>query len=108
MEETRELRLRWGGQRASGGIGNHDIVDAAGFRLIAVDGLEQGLRQLQAAGQRIDNLAAHLDASLLPHIALFGKTFVAQKRFKVLTVELAGHSLEIVVVHRWLFGSPRH
>ena len=39
-----------------------------------------------------------MNAPLLAHIALFGKTFVAQKRFKVLTVELAGHSLEIVVV----------
>ena len=40
-----------------------------------------------------------MDTALLPQIGLFGKTFVAQITVEHLTVELAGHPLEIVVVH---------
>ena len=103
FEVTCQFFLGGGGQRARARGGKHDVIDAPGFHLKAENGLQQSLRQLDAVGQRIDDLTAQTDTALLPHIGLFGKSFVAQKRVEPLPIEPAAHPLEIVVVHDRLF-----
>src|SRR5690606_7882720 len=69
--------------------GEGDVVDAALFRAVFVQGAQIGFRRADAADERVRDLIAQVDGVALAHILVFAETVALQDAAEIGTVEAA-------------------
>src|SRR5262249_46394102 len=87
------LRRRRRDLAGLGAVKQH-IVDRALFVVVAVRGLDLGLRNDRRSDHRVNELPTQHPAALLGNVTSFGEATLAQQYFEALPVELAVRSLE--------------